>query len=83
VNYVIEFSPTAARQLKKLSSVIRCKIILAIENLAINPRPMGYKKLVADVCYRVRVSNYRIIYSIIDKTVTIFILKIAHRREVY
>jgi len=84
MSYVIEFSPTALKQLKKLTLTIQRQLAPEIDRLAINPRPIGYKKLALNnASYRVRVGDYRIIYSINDKIITIFVLKIGHRRDVY
>ena len=82
--YHVELASTAQRQFKKLTSNIQDKIWAVMENLALDPRPQGYKKLVSNLgCYRVRIGDYRIIYSINDKIITIFVLKIGHRRDVY
>lgn len=62
-----------------------------IEELALEPKPHGCKKLKnfdlpgtdANTYYRIRVGDYRVIYTIEDEQITIFILKIAHRKDVY
>ncbi|MFN0061391.1 MAG: type II toxin-antitoxin system RelE family toxin [Myxococcaceae bacterium] len=82
--YVIEVSRTAEKQLGALGKVDRERVIRHIRNLAENPRPSGCRQLsgYSDV-FRIRVGDYRIIYTIEDRTVTVAILKIGHRREVY
>uniref|UniRef100_C6E0Q7 Plasmid stabilization system n=1 Tax=Geobacter sp. (strain M21) TaxID=443144 RepID=C6E0Q7_GEOSM len=70
---------------KDLESVPRDdlrRIVVRIGNLAHDPRPMGCQKLTGDERYRIQ-GNYRIIYSIQDLELTVWVVKVAHRREVY
>ncbi|MEO8861462.1 MAG: type II toxin-antitoxin system RelE/ParE family toxin [Ginsengibacter sp.] len=55
----------------------------SIASLAANPRPTGYKKLKGINAYRIRSGNYRIIYEIHDNIVTIVVIDVGHRREIY
>jgi len=55
----------------------------AIASLAVNPRPQGYKKLKGTNAYRIRSGNYRIIYEIHDNIITIVVIDVGHRREIY
>jgi mRNA interferase RelE/StbE len=84
--YTILTLASARRQLNQLqkshNSKLR-KIIAAITSLADNPRPAGIKKLAHRPELRLRVGNYRILYSIDDVLRTVTICAIAHRREVY
>jgi len=59
------------------------KIILRIEELAKDPRPPGHEKLTAQDRYRIRQGRYRIIYSIQDKDLTIWVVKVGHRKDIY
>jgi mRNA interferase RelE/StbE len=54
-----------------------------IASLALNPRPQGYKKLKGTDAYRIRSGNYRIIYEIRDSLITIVVIDVGHRREIY
>jgi mRNA interferase RelE/StbE len=55
-----------------------------IEKLAANPRPGGCKKLKGGVNeWRIRIGDYRVIYTIEDTTKTVDVTRIAHRKEVY
>ncbi len=47
------------------------------------PRPTGCKKLRGENAWRIRVSNYRVIYEIHDKVLQVMVVTIGHRREVY
>jgi len=82
--YVIAFAASALREFKRLERAVQRRIATHIDELASNPFPSGAKKLrgSSDHC-RIRVGNYRVIYRVDGKRVTILILKIGHRREVY
>lgn len=81
--YQVNFSRSALKDLEKLSADIQKRVIEQTHKLAENPRHSGVKKLKNSPYYRARVSNYRIIYDIQDNVVTVMVLKIKHRREVY
>ncbi len=71
------------REIKRLPEETLRRIISSIEELKVNPRPIGVKKLIEKDGWRIRVSKYRILYTIDDKNKTVTIYKIKHRREVY
>ena len=66
MSYEIIFSKGATKQLSKLPQKIQDRIQSKIDDLAIEPRPDGVKKLANDDLYRIRVGNYRVIYKIQD-----------------
>ncbi|WP_230479926.1 type II toxin-antitoxin system RelE family toxin [Nocardiopsis kunsanensis] len=55
----------------------------AIQGLAIHPRPDGYKKIKARDGYRIRVGNFRLIYTVDDGRVTVVVVKVGARSDVY
>jgi mRNA interferase RelE/StbE len=59
------------------------KILRRIEALTQDPRPQGHEKLTGQERYRVRQGSYRIVYSIQDKELTVWVVKVGHRRDVY
>ena len=59
------------------------KILHRIEVLTENPRPPDCEKLTGHERYRVRQGRYRIVYSIQDDVLTVWIVKIGHRKDVY
>jgi len=83
-DHVVVLVPAAAREHRKLSPEIRRRINQSLLNLESNPRPAGTSKLSGSQDrWRIRVGDYRIIYSIDDEAQRVTILRIAHRREVY
>lgn len=83
MTYIIEIKPSAAKQIRKLPQNVQEQIALTINNLAIEPRPSGVKKLSNSDLYRVRTGNYRIIYQIQDNVLLITLVRVGHRRDVY
>ena len=84
VNYSIEISRSAEKTLTKLPKDKLRKVISAIKVLAVNPRPAGCRKLSGQInVYRIRVGKFRIIYEVVEKKITIIVLKIGHRKDVY
>ena len=61
----------------------RQRIVRRIGLLADNPRPAGSKKLSGHDRYRIRQGNFRIVYEIADKELTVMIVKVGHRKDVY
>ena len=59
------------------------RIIHRIEALATDPRPPGSAKLTGQERYRIRQGQHRIVYSIQDKQLTVWIVKVAHRKDIY
>lgn len=59
------------------------KILLRIKGLGGNPRPSGCEKLTGQERYRVRQGHYRIVYSIQDRELTVWIVKVGHRKDIY
>ena len=59
------------------------KILQRIKTLGDNPRPPGCEKLTGQERYRVRQGRYRIVYSIHDDELTVWIVKVGHREDIY
>jgi mRNA interferase RelE/StbE len=81
--YRIEMRPAAVRALRKLDPKLRPRIQGAIALLADDPRPPASRPLRGRPGYRVRVGDYRIIYTISDDVLLIVVVALGHRREVY
>ena len=83
IQYQIRILPAAEKSLSKLPKKMQLRIQGAITVLASNPLPPVAKKLVGRDNYRLRVSDYRIVYSIHENILTVKIISIGHRREIY
>jgi mRNA interferase RelE/StbE len=84
LTYRIAFTPAAYRQLQDIPKRDQRRIREKIDRLATNPRPPGAKVIQAGTgCLRVRVGDYRIVYKINDDVLTVLVIRIGHRREVY
>ena len=59
------------------------RIVSSIKLLGENPRPPQCQKLSADEKYRLRVGVYRILYSVEDEKLIIYVVKVAHRKDIY
>ena len=81
--YQITLTKKAIKALENISEPYYSNIKKAIYNLADNPRPMGYKKLKGREAYRIRVADYRIIYDIFDDILTIDVVDLGHRKDIY
>lgn len=82
--YTIEFATSALRDFKALDRAIQRRIASRIDALAANPFPAGARKLQGEPdVLRVRAGDYRIIYRVDGKRVTVVILEIGPRREIY
>ena len=81
--YKIYFKRSAVKDLDTISKKDLQRIINRIDLLKEDPQPPGCEKLSGQERYRVRQGNYRIVYSIQDDELTIWVVKIGHRRDVY
>lgn len=81
--YELLYKKKAIKALAKINNPYYTTIIEAIDNLAENPRPLGYKKLTGRSCYRIRVGTYRIIYDIFENNLIIEIVNIGVRGDIY
>ena len=81
--YRVEVRPAALRALRKVDPKVRPRIEGAIALLAEDPRPPASRPLTGRAGYRVRVGDYRIIYTIQDDVLLIVVVNLGHRRDVY
>ncbi len=85
MKYLLQIRKQALKELEHLTVKTNKQITDAIDQLADNPRPTGCKKLKGEQeeFWRIRVGDYRIIYTIEDKIRIIEIRKIGHRKDIY
>lgn len=82
--YDLRITTSAAKSLAKMPRVEQKRITSAINALPENPRPNGVTKLSGTTdSYRIRVGNYRVVYTIDDGELIIVVVRIGHRKEVY
>ena len=81
--YRLEIKKSAVKEIERLPRKDMKAVLERIETLSDNPRPHDCKKLSAQEKYRVRCGNYRILYSIEDDILIVFVVKVGHRKDVY
>ena len=81
--YRIQFKNSVAKDLRNFPKKDVKKILGKIDALAENPRPPGVKKLSGSDYYRVRQGMYRIVYEVVDDTLIVYVIKVAHRSSIY
>ena len=81
--YKIFFKKSVEKDLRSIPKKNLLRILERIEGLKENPRPAGSEKLTGQNRYRIRQGVYRVVYSIQDNELTVWVIKIAHRKEIY
>ncbi len=83
-SYSVDIKPSARKELWELPNDVLARAVFKIESLAVNPRPAGCKKLrgFKDL-WRVRVGDWRVVYTIDDTLARVTIARIGHRKDVY
>ena len=79
--YNIEWKEHALQDIEKLENSIARRILKKIDELAENPFSKDIKKLKGYDDFRLRVGDYRVIFSIEQNTIQI--LKVGHRKNIY
>ncbi len=83
MSYLVTISPGARKAMRKVPKPLRVRIDAAILALEREPRPHGSLKLQGQDLYRIRVGDYRIVYSIDDAGHIVIVVVVGHRRDVY
>jgi len=81
--YKIFFRASVEKDLKRIPRKYLKKVLDRIRALSDNPRPRGCEKLSIGEKYRIRHGHYRIVYSIQDDELTVWVVKVGHRKDVY
>ena len=81
--YKVYFKESVEKDFTAIPKKDLVKILRRIKALSENPRPSGCEKLTGHERYRVRQGRYRIVYSIEDAVLTVWIVKAGHRKDVY
>ncbi len=81
--YSLAYDRRIERDLRRIPAQQRRLILQRIEQLAAHPRGRQVEKLTGIAGYRLRVGNYRILFTIDDRSKRLIIYRIVHRREAY
>ncbi|MEP6608231.1 MAG: type II toxin-antitoxin system RelE/ParE family toxin [Burkholderiaceae bacterium] len=82
-SYKLAFKKSVARDLRLVPKHDVKRILQRIRLLTNDPRPPGCEKLPGQERYRVRQGVYRIIYEVEGAQLTVLVVKVGHRRDVY
>jgi mRNA interferase RelE/StbE len=83
-DYHVVIKPSAAKELDRLPVSVAVRVAAKIESLARTPRPHGVKKLEGEPTrWRIRVSDWRVIFAIDDSQRVVDIVYIRHRSKAY
>ena len=83
--YDIDLSPGALKDLRRITDRrLHTRLTDAIARLAAEPRPVGSLKLVGEVDqWRIRVGDWRILYSIDDGVLVVLVVTVSPRGGAY
>jgi mRNA interferase RelE/StbE len=81
--YQVIIKHPAEKELDALSNSVRERIVRHLLALEEDPRPAGTKKLQGQDGYRLRVGDYRVLYTVDDRAKQVTIYAVGHRRDVY
>ena len=81
--YTVIIKKSAQKELDSLPKKLQLRIIGVIDLLAVNPFPPNAKKLQGRDGYRIRTSDYRILYNVDGDQLSVLVLRVGHRRDVY
>ena len=84
-SYSIRIKASAAKEIETIEpKKVRRQVVERIRALSETPRPRGCEKLSGQSNrYRIRQGTYRIVYSVEDNELVVFVVKVGHRREIY
>ena len=85
-NWKIVFRKSAYKEYQKLPQKAREKIDESLKLLRVNPfnDALSFRKIQGkDHFYRIRVGNYRIVYTLKESMLIIFIIRVGHRKDIY
>ncbi len=83
-SYHVVLTSSSEKELRRLPRQVIARVISSLESLASNPRPSGCKKLKGgNREWRIRIGDYRAVYTIDDTKLLVEVTRIRHRREIY
>ncbi|MDN5855181.1 MAG: type II toxin-antitoxin system RelE/ParE family toxin [Actinomycetia bacterium] len=82
--YDVEWRPSARKEFDRLDRPVRARILRKVEALADDPQPPGTIRLTgADDLWRIRVGDYRVVYTITNARLVVTVVRVAGRGKVY
>ena len=81
--YKVFFKKSVQKDFDNIPKKDLKRILNRIKTLAEDPRPSGCEKLTGQERYRLRQGKYRIVYSIQDDELTVWVVKVGHRKHIY
>ena len=81
--YFVSIKQSALKSLKNIAREDRLRIIEAIDRLKINPAAGGVLKGEYSGLRRIRIGSYRVVYEVHNEKLTVLVIRIGHRREIY
>jgi mRNA interferase RelE/StbE len=82
--HTVTYAPKAAKELSRIEKALASRIADAVDRLASEPFPAGCRKLTGyDALWRIRIQDYRVVYTVDDGELLVIALRVAHRRAVY
>ena len=83
MSYQVVIRSSAEKEMDTLPGPFHKRTAAKIEGLAVNPRPTGCIKLSGTDGYRIRIGDYRVVYTVDDKASLVTVIGIGHRRDIY
>jgi len=82
--YIITFSRAARKEFEGFPLLLQNRISRKVDGLEQDPRPPGCRKLrVPEGLWRIRIGDYRVVYTIDDLNRTVDIIYVRHRKKAY
>ena len=84
MTWKVEFRPSARAELLRLGRPVQARVLRSLHRLANAPRAAAsVKALKGGDEYRLRVGDWRVVYTLHDDVLMVLVVRIAHRRDVY
>lgn len=83
MSYRVRIKRSAAKALRKIDHQDRERLVEAIDRLGEEPHSGSVLKGELSGLRRIRVGNYRIVYEVYEDELTVLVVRVAHRRDVY
>jgi mRNA interferase RelE/StbE len=83
MSYIVKLKDSAEKELDRIPQKNHDRIVKSLLSLSSHPLPINTQKLRGRDGYRIRVGNYRILYTVDHQESAIEILAIGHRKDVY